>query len=280
MVHALATVRASTSPSSAHHLRLQQQQHSRNTSRSYQHSRSPKQLLRATSPPQQQPQHTQPYGLSPRSYHQLQQLLPTAPLQQLAQGRPHDRDQHQHNKDTAILRSGSSFLGTRTASNLSTDLGHNHNQQQLHSASSGGSLTGTPRCAHAAASLAHSHLSKTPADALRPMQVLAVCAAVVQEDAAFQAAGITPLVLASLCLIESGGCPHAKQYREHLGDTAHGLCQVCPASGLLLVCQVHGWAGGLLANQFHFILPALLLMLLWVGCRAVLLLQSNTCGIA
>jgi hypothetical protein len=58
------------------------------------------------------------------------------------------------------------------------------------------------------------------------MQVLAVCAAVVQEDSVFQAAGITPLVLASLCLVESGGCFRAKHYREHLGDNAHGLCQV------------------------------------------------------
>ncbi|WIA16056.1 hypothetical protein OEZ85_012783 [Tetradesmus obliquus] len=47
-----------------------------------------------------------------------------------------------------------------------------------------------------------------------------------QEDASLAAAGVQPLLLASLCLIESGGCPHAQQYRDHLGDVALGLCQM------------------------------------------------------
>jgi hypothetical protein len=63
-------------------------------------------------------------------------------------------------------------------------------------------------------------------DALSAGQILALCGAVVEEEPALAAAGISPLLLASLCLIESGGCPHAKQYREHLGDVALGLCQV------------------------------------------------------
>jgi hypothetical protein len=267
-VHALATVRTSPAPAAAHHLRLQQQQHSRNTSRFYQHNRSPKQLLRAASPPQQQQQQTQPYGLSPTSYQQIQQLLPTAPLEQLAQGRLQDSDQHQDNKDITILRGGNSFLGARTASILSTDRGHHHVLQQLHSASSGGSLTSTPRSAHVAASLAHSHLSKTPADALSPMQVLAVCAAVVQEDAAFEAAGISPLMLASLCLIESAGCPHAKQYREHLGDTAHGLCQV---SQPLFCCWFVGCIAeplvGYPVKQAPIHNASSSPECIWVGCR-------------
>jgi hypothetical protein len=64
------------------------------------------------------------------------------------------------------------------------------------------------------------------ADALTAGQLLALCGAVVDENAALAAAGVQPILLASLCLVESGGCAHAKQYRDHLGDVALGLCQV------------------------------------------------------
>jgi hypothetical protein len=78
--------------------------------------------------------------------------------------------------------------------------------------------------------LSHSSKSGTgsaaAADALSAGQLLALCGAVVEEDAALATAGIQPLMLASLCLIESGGCPHAQHYRDHLGDVALGLCQV------------------------------------------------------
>jgi hypothetical protein len=77
-------------------------------------------------------------------------------------------------------------------------------------------------------------------DALSAGQILALCGAVVEEEPALAAAGISPLLLASLCLIESGGCPHAKQYREHLGDVALGLCQV----STWLTWQLGDVAGG------------------------------------
>lgn len=81
----------------------------------------------------------------------------------------------------------------------------------------------------------------TAADALTPEQVLAVCGALVEEEPALAAAGIHPLLLASLCIIESAGCPTARQYRDHLGDMALGLCQV---SSYMVVALQHlhkGW---------------------------------------
>lgn len=230
--HALATVHTSPSSSPAAAAQHHQHAHLRGRSRS---GNAPKQLLRAASPPREhhlQQQGQQPYGLSPRSYHQLQLLLPTAPLQHLA-AQDH---QHPRSKDTAafLTHNGSGSLGARAAAagNSTTD---QHTPavllslQQLHSASSGSSTPRSAASAHhmpARAPGGHQLPSKTPADALSPAQVLAVCAAVVQEDAAFQAAGVTPLMLASLCLVESGGRPQAKQHQEQCGDTSHGLCQV------------------------------------------------------
>lgn len=240
--HALATVH--TSPSSpAAAAAAQHHQHAHHRGRSRSHS-APKQLLRAASPPlehQPQQQGQQPYGLSPRSYHQLQLLLPTAPLQHLA-AQDH---QHPRSKDTAALltQSGSRFLGARAAAGNSTTDQHTPavllSLQQLHSASSGSSTPRSAASAHHAPARAPGHQlpSRTPADALSPAQVLAVCAAVVQEDAAFQAAGVTPLMLASLCLVESGGRPQAKQHQEQCGDTSHGLCQVGTLSTLHTTVQ-------------------------------------------
>lgn len=72
-----------------------------------------------------------------------------------------------------------------------------------------------------------SHGATPKADALSPEQILAVCGAVVEgEGPDVRAAGIHPLLLASLCLIESGGCYRARQFRDHVGDVAIGLCQV------------------------------------------------------
>jgi hypothetical protein len=72
-----------------------------------------------------------------------------------------------------------------------------------------------------------STLSKARADdALSPECLLSLCAVLLEEEAELQAAGIHPLLLAALSLIESGGCPAAKQYRDHLDDVALGLCQV------------------------------------------------------
>jgi hypothetical protein len=184
--------------------------------------------------PPQQPQ--QQHVASPRSYHQLHQLLPAAPLQHLSHGHNQTSSvQPQHNKHSHIVRSSGSGSGSGFRSMLSgfyvdaadstaagsADQAHSlatPTQQRMHSAGSGSSIA--------------------PADALSPVQLLAVCAAVLQEEPAFQAAGITPLLLASVCLIESGGCQHAKQHREHLGDTAHGLCQV---SGLLHAVERLHW---------------------------------------
>lgn len=77
---------------------------------------------------------------------------------------------------------------------------------------------------HSSKDKPHTHKIK---ECLSPEQVLALCGAVVQlewPDAV--AVGIHPLLLASVCLTESGGCPKARQFRDHLGDVALGLCQV------------------------------------------------------
>jgi len=213
-----------------HHHRHHQQQHDIRDAAVHNYStRGPKQLLRAVSPQQQQQQQQQPYGLSPRSLQQLQQLLPSAPLQHLAQGQAQQANDHlpsygketpQHNTRAGGGRPGA--MASRVQQHSQADIRSsidkgsiaNASLQQLHS--DGSAVSNTAGGQHGKASV----------DALGPLQVLAVCAAVVQEDKSFQAAGITPLLLASLCLIESGGNPQAKQFREHLGDTAHGLCQV------------------------------------------------------
>ena len=57
-------------------------------------------------------------------------------------------------------------------------------------------------------------------------QVLQLCCSVISEDGVFQQAGIDPVTLAAIALIESGGRPDARLYKEHLGDVAYGLCQV------------------------------------------------------
>eukprot|EP00775_Hariotina_reticulata_P005996 gene5996-6234_t len=69
-------------------------------------------------------------------------------------------------------------------------------------------------------------LSGAPGDALSPECLLSMCAVLVEEEPDLQAAGIHPLLLAGLSLIESGGRPAAKQHRDHIDDTAVGLCQM------------------------------------------------------
>lgn len=200
------TTRSTQQTASCRHHHRQQQQHN-STARSSGNSNN-KHVLRAISPtPQQQhQQHEEALGLSPRTFQQLQQLLPSAPLQHLAAaGQAGSRDSSStvtHVSTRRIVPHSSGGDAASTVSNSATTATHKSSyHQQQH--------------------------NNTSADAaLSPTQVLSVCAEVVQESGAFQTAGITPLLLGSLCLIESGGDPHAKHYREHVGETAHGLCQV------------------------------------------------------
>lgn len=236
VVHAFATVHTAHTHDrqhSSHRHHPHEHRHGQTV-----HSRSIKQLLHAASPPQPQ---QQLYGLSPRSYNHLQQLLPAAPMQQLAQLQSQHSGQAQHGKQVALRSNSSSAQRPKALSGLLASTHHSSSNsdqavsqtlgERLNSTSSIPSSTGTPRSTSTAVDPATGQHSKSPAEALSPMQVLSVCGAVVQEDAAFQTAGITPLLLASLCLIESGGCPRAKRFRDHLGDCAHGLCQVC------FICQ-------------------------------------------
>jgi hypothetical protein len=126
------------------------------------------------------------------------------------------------------LSAGSGLAGVKNSSSSSS---HARHLASVRSASADNRPT-APSVLQPFHSSSSSHSSRTglgtagSSDALSAGQILALCGAVVEEQPAVAAAGISPLLLASLCLIESGGCPHAKQYREHLGDVALGLCQV------------------------------------------------------
>lgn len=159
-------------------------------------------------------------------YHQLQQLqlLPSHALYQQQQQRHQQQSaafddmlaglQQQHSHHQAIahvtvgLAEGLNDLPRRQGSDFGSTATYYHSANNLRS--------------QAAA-------TRT---VLSPEQVLALCGAVVQDyGPALVAAGIHPLLLASVCLIESGGCPQARQYREHVGEVALGLGQVGVSRG-------------------------------------------------
>lgn len=68
--------------------------------------------------------------------------------------------------------------------------------------------------------------SAAPPRPLSPETLLALSATVVHAESRLVAAGVSPIMLAALCIIESGGCPAAVQYRDAVGDVGRGLWQV------------------------------------------------------
>eukprot|EP00878_Enallax_costatus_P014763 GHUV01015447.1.p1 GENE.GHUV01015447.1~~GHUV01015447.1.p1 ORF type:complete len:328 (+),score=90.03 GHUV01015447.1:458-1441(+) len=164
-------------------------------------------------------------------FHQLQQLqlLPSHALNHQSQQEPataaaalaaglHSQQQH-HTVHTHHLRHQQHVVHAAPSPRQASEL-------PQHQGLSFSSLSGSHghHSTHSSKDKAHNPKTK---EFLSPEQVLALCGAVVQLDGLdAAAAGIQPLLLASICLIESGGCPKARQFRDHLGDVALGLCQM------------------------------------------------------
>ncbi|KAF6266068.1 hypothetical protein COO60DRAFT_641663 [Scenedesmus sp. NREL 46B-D3] len=152
-------------------------------------------------------------------------------LQHLHHHHHHSSSEHRHRERLLVQQvSAAAGLGSRFGSSSNST----SNERQLSSAGSTSATFGpaAPCILQPSNSSISSHSSRnglgseTAAVALSAGEVLALSGAVVEEEPGLAAAGVSPLLLASLCLIESGGCPHAKQYRDHVGDVALGLCQM------------------------------------------------------